>query len=234
MNSDPAANRRPLATRSKAWARALATQVARTGLTPNAISILSILFAAGSFVCFWIVPDMKSQSAAVLCWLGAAAGIQFRLLCNMLDGMVAVEHGKRSPVGGLYNEVPDRVADTLILVGAGYATSVEPGVIKLFGELPLGWSCAVLALICAYIRSLGAELTGRQLFLGPMAKQHRMFFLTCGCLTCVVELFRKNGNTHQVMLGILTLILAGTILTCWRRLGAISRVLRERDSVPPS
>jgi phosphatidylglycerophosphate synthase len=85
---------------------------------------------------------MKTPGTAALMWFGAAACIQFRLLCNLLDGMVAVEGGKGSVTGPIYNEAPDRIADVLILIGAGYSTNVEPGVIKLFGELPLGWSCA--------------------------------------------------------------------------------------------
>jgi phosphatidylglycerophosphate synthase len=39
-------------------------------------------------------------------FVGAMAGIQLRLLCNMLDGMVAVEHKMHSKTGELYNEVP--------------------------------------------------------------------------------------------------------------------------------
>ena len=162
-------NRRPLKSRDMGWAKFLARKAAGAGFTPNAISVLSVFFAAGSMVCFLIAPDMKSPLTVVLAWLGAAAGIQLWLVCNLRDGMVAVEGGKRSAVGGLYNEVPDRIADVLILVGAGFATNVEPGVVKLFSVLPLGWSCAVAALWTAYIRSIGAELTGWHVFVGPLA-----------------------------------------------------------------
>ena len=57
-------------------------------------------------------------------WIGfvlAAVCVQLRLLCNLLDGMVAIEGGKQSPTGMLYNEFPDRVADSLFLVALGYA-----------------------------------------------------------------------------------------------------------------
>lgn len=46
------------------------------------------------------------------------AGIQLRLLCNLFDGMVAIEGGKKSDVGSLYNEFPDRIADSLLIVAA--------------------------------------------------------------------------------------------------------------------
>ena len=227
-NINTTGNRRPLKSRDRAWARFLARKAAGAGLTPNMISVLSILFAAGSMVCFLIAPDMKTPFTIVLAWLGAAAGIQLRLVCNLLDGMVAVEGGKRSPVGGLYNEVPDRIADVLILVGAGYATNVEPGVVKLFGVLPLGWSCAVAAVWTAYIRSIGAELTGKHFFIGPMAKPHRMAMLTGGCLMCLIASFMSGGNPHLVLEVVLTLILAGSVFTCWRRLRLISADLKQK------
>jgi phosphatidylglycerophosphate synthase len=220
-------NRRPMKTRDRAWAKFLARKAAGVGLTPNGISLLSILVAAGAMVCFLIAPDMKSPVTIVLAWLGAAAGIQLRLLCNMLDGMVAVECGKKSPLGGLFNEVPDRIADVLILVGAGYATSVEPGVVKLFGVLPLGWSCAVAAVWTAYIRSIGAELTGKHFFVGPMAKPHRMAALTTGCFMALMSSLMQGGNPHLVMEAVLTVILAGSLFTCWRRLCLVSNELKN-------
>lgn len=180
-------------------------------------------------VCFVVAPDVKGTPGIVAIYLGAVAGIQFRLLCNLLDGLIAVEHGRKSPVGGLFNEVPDRIADVLILVGAGYSTSVEPGVVKLLDVLPLGWSCAVAALWTAYIRSLGAELTGRHFFTGPMAKPHRMAALTIGALLVMASRLMSpaDADPHRMMTAVLTLILAGTLITCWRRLRMISQALRS-------
>ena len=49
------------------------------------------------------------------------AGAQLRLTANMLDGMVALASGRASKVGELYNEVPDRVSDAAVFIGAGLA-----------------------------------------------------------------------------------------------------------------
>lgn len=230
--SDAQENRRPLKTRDKGWAKALAKWLADAGVSPNAISLCSIVFAAGSMACFLIAPDMAHPVLIALAWLGAAAGIQLRLLCNLLDGMVAVEGGKRSLLGGLFNEVPDRIADVLILVGAGYSTQVEPEVIKLFGVLPLGWSCAVVALWTAYIRSIGAELTGKHFFHGPMAKQHRMFVLTVGCGMAFVADLMEKGGSHTVLLVALAIIFFGGLVTCWRRLRLVAKELASRKCIP--
>ena len=47
-----------------------------------------------------------------------AGCVQCRLLCNLFDGMVAVEGGKRSPNGDLYNDMPDRFDEDT--VGTGF------------------------------------------------------------------------------------------------------------------
>ena len=57
--------------------------------------------------------------------VGAAVLIQFRLLCNLFDGMVAVEGGLGTPSGILFNDFPDRIADPLILICAGYAAQIS-------------------------------------------------------------------------------------------------------------
>lgn len=219
--------RRELKSRSTGWARLLSRALIASGISPNAISILSILFAAGSMTCFLLAPDQTTPLGHALLWFGAAAGIQFRLLCNLMDGMVAVEGGKASPTGPIFNEVPDRIADVLILVGAGYSTLVEPGVIKLFGILPLGWSCAVLAMATAYIRLLQGTLTGEQSFIGPMAKQHRMAVLTLGSLIALVE--SLTGREPNAIYWALIIIFLGSIWTFIRRLNLIVTSLKAKS-----
>ena len=136
-----------LATRHAGWARALARRLGRAGVRPNAVSIASVVFALVAGVAFSrrrrpLAPG--SQAAALLV---AAAAIQLRLLCNLLDGMLAVEEGLKTRTGDIYNDLPDRVADVLILVGAGYSIRYLPG------GATLGWAAAVVALFTAYVRA---------------------------------------------------------------------------------
>ena len=113
-------NRRQLATRSAGWATWLGATVAKTNISPNQISVLSIvpaLLGAWLLACTQIDKTPAILLLIVLC-------IQLRLLCNMLDGLVAIEGGKQSKVGILYNEIPDRIADSLLIVALGYAISM--------------------------------------------------------------------------------------------------------------
>ena len=135
MSDNVPDNRRPLKTRSQMWARSLASAVAARGFTPNQISLAGIGVALIGFVFLYCAG--RPWPAAWIFLFPAAVCVQLRLLCNMLDGMVAVEGGKREKGGELFNEVPDRVEDTLLFVGAGYAG----------GSPDLGWLCAVLGFL---------------------------------------------------------------------------------------
>ncbi len=150
----------------------------------------------------------------------AAACIQLRLLCNMMDGLVAVEGGRKTPTGDLWNEAPDRIEDSLFLVAAGYAAA---GV--AWGPL-LGWAAALLAMATAYVRALGQSLGLPADFRGPMAKPHRMALLTGAALLAALE--PLMGVRDRVLPWALGLILTGAIVTATRRLHRASRLMRSR------
>jgi phosphatidylglycerophosphate synthase len=211
--------RRPLKTRSRGSARAVAAWLARSGIRPNHISVLGVLFAAAAGAAFGALPHVDEPLQAVLL-VAAAASIQLRLLCNMLDGLLAVEGGLASPLGDLYNDVPDRIADVVILAGAGYAIAWP------WGE-PLGWAAATAAVLTAYVRVLSGALGARQYFVGPMAKQHRMAVLTAACILSLGEV--AVGDFESVVLAAaLATILAGSLFTAGRRLSLVARELQPR------
>lgn len=202
-------NRRPLTSRSTAWARFLTGVLIRAGVSPNSISIVSIVFAAAGAVLLIWLPSAVGLIAVAVC-------VQLRLLCNLLDGMVAIDGNRQSPLGGLYNEVPDRVADSLFIVPVGYAV----------GMPWLGWLGALAAAITAYIRVLGGSLGLPQDFRGPMAKQHRMAVLTAACLLGAIE--RSVWSSQWTLIVAAWIIALGSVATCGTRLIAISRQLRAR------
>jgi phosphatidylglycerophosphate synthase len=226
MTAPDLANRRPLKSRSTGWAKAAAAGLARAGVSPDGVSAMGVAFAvlgAGLFVGAGI-SDPGLRGALLI---GAAACIQLRLLCNLLDGMVAVEHGRGSAAGPIWNELPDRIADALFLVGAGYsAWSAGWDVAQ-----PLGWVAAWLAALTAYVRELGRGLGLPADFSGPMAKPHRMAALTATCVVAALEpLWRWEGQALLIGLG---LIAVGTAFTAARRTSRLARRLAERRDVNP-
>lgn len=166
--------RRPLKSRETAWARRAAAWLAAKGVTPNAISKGAVGFAALGGIGFWL-SGMTEGWVRALCLLLGALGCQLRLLCNLFDGMVAIEGGRKEADGPFWNEAPDRASDILILVGAGLGA----------GAAGLGWAAAALAVATAYIRELGrAEGLGSD-YGGPMAKPHRMAVMTGAAVVAI-------------------------------------------------
>jgi phosphatidylglycerophosphate synthase len=205
MTQTSGTGRRPLASRDKGWAK-FSARIAARFLTPNQISVLSMVFAAIGCAAMLI-------GGPWYVWIIAALGVQLRLFCNLIDGMVAIEGGKASPVGALYNEFPDRIGDSLLLVPLGYAA----------GYGWLGWAIALAAALTAYIRATGTALTHHADFSGVMAKQRRMAALTLALLAEAAE-SALTGTRWSLLIAALV-ILAGTVWTCWTRISTLARQL---------
>jgi phosphatidylglycerophosphate synthase len=223
------ANRRPLTSRNHQWVQKLARWLAARGVSPNGISIAGMVFAtigAGCYLAahrqtdiFYRMLDTGAEQPVPSVAPGtyglyavfvvvAAICIQLRLMCNLLDGLVAVEGGRKGKAGELFNEAPDRYADVLLLVGAGCA-AYQPW---------LGWMAATFAVATAYARAFGASRGLGQDFCGPFAKPHRMFFLTVGTLGAA-------SGILPILEWTLWLIAAGSLFTFLRRIVRIYRQL---------
>lgn len=218
--------RRPIAARQWKLSQRIADWLARSGASPNGISVAGAIFGIAGGLAFagtalW--PD-----GARLLWLVAAAMMQLRLQCNLYDGMVAIATGRASPVGELYNDVPDRISDSAFFIGAGYAAG---------GHVVLGYAAALAAMFTAYVRAVGKAGGAKQEFCGPMAKQHRMALLTVVALYCALAPKSWQplwGQSAESGFGIpaiaLAVIILGSLITAARRLVRIARQLRERQA----
>lgn len=213
MSSRERITRRPIPSRGAAWAIAAARGLRRAGVRPNQVSVFGVVFGAASGGCL-ILSATAAPGWRIALLLLAAAGIPLRLLCNLLDGMLAVEGGLKTRTGELYNELPDRLADVLVLVGAGYAIRGSD-----WGP-DLGWAAGAMALLTAYVRTLGAAAGASQHFTGPMAKPQRMHVMIAACLLAAAET-ALAWPPGRALTAALALVIAGSGLTIVRRLRRI-------------
>ena len=212
-------NRRPLKSRRSGWASAAAAALAKMGATPDLISASSMAFSAIGATCL-VAAWAAGPAARAVLLIGAASAVQLRLVCNLLDGMVAVEHGRGGPYGPIWNELPDRVSDVLLLVALGWAASAGGP-----DAWVLGWIAAVLAVLTAYVRELGRAIGFAADFSGPMAKPHRMAVLTAACVLSIAE--PLVGWRGQILYAALGVIVLGSVVTVARRVGALGRNLKR-------
>ena len=211
-------SRRPIAGVFRLTARGATQFCVRARISADTISYLSVGFAAATAVCFWQSSryPLLLVVAPLLCYL--------RLWCNMLDGMVALASGMARARGEVLNDLPDRVSDVLIFVGAAHSGWMHP----LFGY----WA-AILSLGTAHVGTLGQAVGGQREFSGMMSKPWRMVVLHLGAWL-TYALFRwNNGDTTIGRLPALDLacliVIAGCLQTCGQRLGRILRALKAKD-----
>lgn len=221
IDSDKDAARRPLASRQQAWARHFSTLLANVGITPNQISFASVVLSVLGLVFLSMSVGSSKGQLAVL-YVAAAFACQLRLLCNLMDGMVAVEAGKRTTDGAFWNEFPDRLADIALLLGVGVAA----------GEVTLSWAVIALSILVAYVRELGRGIDGVTDYSGPMAKPHRMALITVALVLCAMVVMLSGDNDAWVQTTtLLSLSLwicgFGCVITISRR---VLHILRRLNS----
>ena len=204
-------DRRPIASRDTRWAHASARWLQAQGATPNGISMASIFCSLLAAMCLYCGMHASIWQGRVLLLI-AALLIVARLVCNLLDGLVAVEGGMQSPGGAVYNDLPDRISDAVTLLGVGYSISAWPWAVDL------GWAAALLAVMTAYVRVLGGACGLPQRFSGPFAKQQRMVVIIFAAIMCVGL---PVPWQQWAMLGALVLVALGSALTVVLRTRAI-------------
>ncbi|GEK70629.1 Phosphatidylglycerophosphate synthase [Paracoccus denitrificans] len=198
-------SRRPIASRNTKWAAHVTRRLVARGIAPNRISAGSVVAAALSGGALALSAQTGALWASGVLLVLGALFCQLRLLCNLFDGLVAVEGGMGSPDGAFWNEVPDRLSDLMILAGLGVAAGL-PG---------LGLLAGALAILTAYLREFGRASGLGSDFSGPGAKSHRMAAVTLGALAQAGAWIAGAG--WPVLVWTLWLVLALTVATIVRR-----------------
>ncbi len=211
-------SRRPIAEAFRATARRTVCVCVRLGVHPDVISYSSVVAAALAAACFWNAADHH--------WLLIIAPLPcyVRLWLNMLDGMVALAGGKASPRGEILNDLPDRVSDVLIFAGVAHS-----GLCRVES----GYWAAILALLTAYVGTLGQSVGARREFGGVMSKPWRMVALHAGSWLLFALLTWNDGRIRAAGLTVLDwtciTIVLGCIQTIAVRLKRILRSLATRE-----
>jgi phosphatidylglycerophosphate synthase len=206
------ADRRPIAARNLGIMQAMAAWLVRRGASADAISLAGM--AAGLLAGLCLAGTAWWPEAARPLWLLGALLVQLRLLANLLDGMVAIGRGTASPAGELFNEVPDRVSDSAVLLGLGVAA----------GSPALGLAAALAAMATAYVRAVGKAAGAPSDFRGPMAKQQRMAVVTAVAIFCALAPSVWSAGLPRLALWVVLLL---SLWTGWRRLASAWRFLRS-------
>ena len=186
----------------------------RAGVHPDVISYASVVAAAIAAACFFFAVRYP-----ILLLVGPLFTF-LRLWFNMLDGMVALASGKASLRGEILNDLPDRISDVLIFAGLAHSGLVG---------IAWGYWAAIVALLTAYVGTLGQAVGGKREFAGVMSKPWRMVVLALGSWVTFGLIWFNGGKTVVGGMSVLqwscAIIIVGCIQTIWVRLARIMRTL---------
>jgi CDP-diacylglycerol--glycerol-3-phosphate 3-phosphatidyltransferase len=184
--------------------RPLARGLAGAGVTANAVTLAAaVLSIAVGAAIAW-------TKGAPTTLLLLPATLFARMALNAIDGMLAREHGQKSRLGALLNELGDVVSDTALYLPLALVPGFDARLVAVI---------AVLAGLSEMAGVLGQTIGASRRYDGPMGKSDRAFAF--GLFALLLGLGVKPGLW---LLAAQWAILLGLVATTWNR---CRRSLRE-------
>jgi len=143
--------------------RPLVGRLAAAGVTANQITLAA---AAGSVLIGAVLAWRVGTSPAILGLL--APWLLARMALNAADGMLAREHGQRSRLGALLNEIGDVVSDA--------ALTLPLALVPPFGAAGIG-AVVLLSALSEFAGVLGPTIGASRRYDGPLGKSDRALVL---------------------------------------------------------
>lgn len=186
--------------------RPLARLLLRLGLTPDAVTVIGTVGVCAGALIFYPLGQ--------LFW--GTVIITFFVFCDMLDGIMAREMGRKSTWGAFLDSTLDRLADSAVFVGLALWSflAVRDSLTAL-----LALACLVTGSLVSYVRARGeglgvsasggiAERADRLLVtlvitgLVGLGLPSVVLTVTLGVLTvlCAVTVTQRMASVHQQLL----------------------------------
>ena len=184
--------------------------LARTRVTPNALTAAGISLCAASAVVVWFAHDRPW----LLYWLAAVLFVVGSVL-DILDGALARYGGKATPFGAFLDSISDRVSEGFVLTAIALVFSRDGH------DVAVGFTIAAIAgsFLVSYARAK-AELLGLRGDIGLGSRAERVVVITGGLV------FAPWGGLQWAIY-----FLAATAwFTVLQRVLGVRRQLRQQSS----
>jgi CDP-diacylglycerol---glycerol-3-phosphate 3-phosphatidyltransferase len=180
--------------------RPVCGRLVAAGVTANAVTLaaalLSVLHGA------WIAIEPASRVPLLL----LPVTLFIRMALNAIDGMLAREHGMKTRLGALLNEIGDVVSDAALYLPLG----LVPGL-----AAPLVVIAVAAAIVGEMTGVLGQTIGGTRRYDGPMGKSDRA--AAFGLLAFLIGASLVPGLWSTLFLAAVAALAVVTILNRARR-----------------
>lgn len=185
--------------------RAVARPFINAGVSPDAITYLTLLFALCAFITLTIFQSQIIYGVFVFL-VGFFDGV---------DGVVARETGKARPAGAFTDSVIDKVSEIVILISIWIAYS-DDGVFEVSVQL---WVvvCIIGWIMTSYVRARAESLGAQDLDVGLGARSERLFILFIMALI------------QQILFGLVLVTLIGVLTAIYRARHYIAELNKVAD-----
>ncbi|MDR1124297.1 MAG: CDP-alcohol phosphatidyltransferase family protein [Elusimicrobiota bacterium] len=175
--------------------RPLTNYLASAGITANHVTISAFVMSA---IVGFVIYEFAPQNNIALLILPVSLFI--RMALNAIDGMLAREHGQKTRLGAILNELGDVLSDTIIyapfLVVLGVGQYITLTVISL-------------SIISETVGIMGIQIGADRRYDGPMGKSDRAFWFS---VIAILEVsFKLSTSVINVLAGIIIVLLIFTI-----------------------
>ena len=188
--------------------RPLSRGLARAGVTANAVTVAAAVLSLA------VGPAIAATGGSRPALLLLPAALFARMALNAIDGMLAREHGQKSRLGALLNELGDVVSDAALYL----PLALVPGF-----DARLVVAIVLLAALGEMAGVLGPTIGASRRYDGPMGKSDRAFAF--GLVALLLGLGVPPGAWLLAVQVALVLLLLATV---WNR---CARALAE--ATPP-
>lgn len=195
--------------------RPLVTQLATWQISPNQVTTSAILLSGVTGLALvqstQLAHPWLPTTQQVLCTLPIA--LLVRMALNAIDGMLAREHGQKSALGCILNEMGDVISDVALYLPFALIVGVSA---------PLIVSIVIFAIASEMVGVLGYEISHKRHYEGPMGKSDRAFVFG------VISLILGLGVAPTQWL---TIVLSGVIiLQIWTIINRTQGMLQEVEA----
>lgn len=151
--------------------RPACSALAKAGVTANQVTIAAMLLSIATGAALAALHEQRWVLFLV------PVTLVLRMALNAIDGMLAREHGMRSALGGLLNELGDVVSDIALYVPFGLLAGVSPVAVN---------ATVMLAVMSEMTGVVAVQIGASRRYDGPMGKSDRavafgLFAVSLGC-----------------------------------------------------
>ncbi|MFP6873686.1 MAG: CDP-alcohol phosphatidyltransferase family protein [Verrucomicrobiales bacterium] len=189
-----------LKSRFQGLLRPITRGLASCGVTANQVTLSATVLSIAAGACIAVWPEQRWPLFVIPVMLFV------RMALNAIDGMLAREHGMKSNLGAILNEIGDVLSDTALYLPLALVPGVHPKLVV---------AAVLLAAISEMIGVVAVQIGASRRYEGPMGKSDRAFAfgLICLLLGCGMP----AGLWLDLVLGAILLLLAVTISNRGRR-----------------